>query len=56
MPLDQAVLKEAFALVAKTDMRGFVPTDSAPSSEGAELIVPIALIDPPNARRGRTQF
>jgi hypothetical protein len=47
MPIDQAVLVQAQALVTKAGMGTFVPSGIAPASNGGECIVEIALIDPP---------
>jgi hypothetical protein len=47
MPIDQAVLAQARALVANAGMGSFVRAGTAPASEGAECVVEIALIDPP---------
>jgi hypothetical protein len=47
MPVDQAVLEEARALVLKAGMGSFVRTGIAPASESADCVVEIALIDPP---------
>jgi len=47
MPIDQAVLAQARALVAKAGMGNFVPVGIAPACDDAERIVEITLIDPP---------
>jgi hypothetical protein len=46
MPIDEAVLNQARALVAKAGMSDFIWSGVAPASEGEDLFVEIALIDP----------
>lgn len=56
MPIDENVLGEARALVRKAGMGHFVRAGSAPASVGEELIVEIALIDPPTRDVGVPNF
>ena len=56
MPIDQAVLAEARALVSKAGMAGFERAGIAPVSDGGECIVEIALIDPPQRAVGVPNF
>jgi|SRR5579883_1185683 hypothetical protein len=55
MPIDQAVLAEARALIVKAGMADFVPAGAAPASTGGQLVA-IALIDPVPRSPGTPNF